>query len=131
MSFLRIKETNKQRTLTFAYLWAYVPVRREWKMMMVSSRSHTNTRSRSDSGPGDGWVRLRPRDLDPRPENSKTWRITIAYTITWPWHSSWKQQNMENHYCLHYHMALTLVLKTAKHGESPLLTLSHALSYQP
>ena len=40
--------------LTFAYRWAYDPVNREWKMMMVSSRSQIKTLSRSVSGPGDG-----------------------------------------------------------------------------
>lgn len=29
---------------TFPYFWAYEPVRREWNIMMVSSKSHRNTR---------------------------------------------------------------------------------------
>lgn len=29
---------------TFPYFWAYEPVRREWNMMMVSSKSHRNMR---------------------------------------------------------------------------------------
>jgi len=46
--------------LTFLNLWAKLPVSREWKMMIVSSKSQIKTRSKLCSGSGEGFGR-RPR----------------------------------------------------------------------
>ena len=59
---LKKKEREKQRDnmiLTFPYLEAKVPVSKEWKIIIVSSRSHTNTRWDEREGEkGDKYICL-------------------------------------------------------------------------